>query len=72
MLIVVNLDEEVVYFMDSLKRRLVMGEWSTIVDKWLVDQSSKILYIINCVFYFIFHILLMGCCGFSYIIVLIL
>ncbi|XP_040361684.1 uncharacterized protein LOC121049161 [Rosa chinensis] len=32
MLTVANLTEEVVYFMDPLKRRLITGEWRTIVD----------------------------------------
>ena len=33
MLTVVNPDEEIVHFMDPLKRRLVTGEWRNIVDK---------------------------------------
>ncbi|PRQ50513.1 hypothetical protein RchiOBHm_Chr2g0134051 [Rosa chinensis] len=33
MLTVVNPTEEVVYFRDPLKRRLITGEWRTIVDK---------------------------------------
>jgi hypothetical protein len=33
MLTVVNPEEEIVYFMDPLKRRLVGGEWHTVVEK---------------------------------------
>ncbi|PRQ58873.1 putative Ulp1 protease family catalytic domain, putative transposase, Ptta/En/Spm, plant [Rosa chinensis] len=32
MLSVVNPDEEMIYFMDPLKRRLITGEWKTILD----------------------------------------
>ncbi|KAM5579715.1 hypothetical protein ABKV19_009475 [Rosa sericea] len=33
MLTVINAEEDLVYFMDPLKRRLVTGEWKDIVDK---------------------------------------
>ena len=29
----VNPDEETIHFMDRLKRRLIAGEWKTIMDK---------------------------------------
>ncbi|XP_062014016.1 uncharacterized protein LOC133730446 [Rosa rugosa] len=35
MLTVVNLNEEVVHFMDSLKRRLDTGEWKSIVNNFI-------------------------------------
>ncbi|PRQ18018.1 putative Ulp1 protease family catalytic domain-containing protein [Rosa chinensis] len=44
MLTVINVEEDTIYFMDPLKRRLITGEWKNIVDK--VFRSNILIKIV--------------------------
>ncbi|KAM5579717.1 hypothetical protein ABKV19_009476 [Rosa sericea] len=42
MLTVINAEEDLVYFMDPLKRRLVTGEWKDIVDNGIKIHNAQV------------------------------
>ncbi|XP_062018475.1 uncharacterized protein LOC133734873 [Rosa rugosa] len=42
MLTVINSEEDTVYFMDPLKRRLITGEWKNIVDNGIKIYNAQV------------------------------
>ncbi|PRQ55539.1 putative Ulp1 protease family catalytic domain-containing protein [Rosa chinensis] len=42
MLTVINAEEDIVYFMDPLKRRLITGEWKNIVDNGIKIYNAHV------------------------------
>ncbi|XP_024188382.2 uncharacterized protein LOC112192748 [Rosa chinensis] len=42
MLTIIKLDEDTVYFMDPLKRRLITGEWKNIVDNGIKIHNAQV------------------------------